>query len=538
MFKITVRPVAVLATLGAFALTAACLTPAMAAGTTDPTAVPVPTASPSAVATETATANPTATAIANPTAAPTSAAALTLYCDYTGGSFYKYDVKYGTPQDKEDVAITDSAVATDRTKATLFCRQLRTDPASVGTYTGGWTTMVGGNCKSGVWWSSEGFDPSYLIAVRFKDDTLQQVVPDSYPTMTITNPNGTTEIAAIFPVNKWGKMPTPAGATHVSIRPVHPDGTAVIPLIDKSPQAMCTSGTPALEVTATCGIVNIAALRQGQAGSLVAKLDGETVYETTFDRAKRTGDVVIPAKDGTLVVSTSFPDGEQFMSTTVEVTDCPKPSIDIEKFINGDDADEAPGVDLGVEGAPMTFTFEVTNTGNTTLTNVAVTDDVLGAVTCPKTELAAGEKMTCDSIERPTLPFEGTHRNVATVTGTYPGRELVGLKPVDVTDSDEANAMRPAEPVTPSPEPTPTEPTVTPNDPQPSTPEEPGVDQPEVPNEPTPTPEQTTPDQPVAEEPDQPAVTHLAETGGEPLLPLAAAGASLALGAALLRRRH
>jgi uncharacterized repeat protein (TIGR01451 family) len=46
-------------------------------------------------------------------------------------------------------------------------------------------------------------------------------------------------------------------------------------------------------------------------------------------------------------------------------------------------------------GDRVTYTLVVLNTGNVTLTDVEVSDPLLGAVTCPQTTLAAGESMTC-----------------------------------------------------------------------------------------------------------------------------------------------
>ena len=52
----------------------------------------------------------------------------------------------------------------------------------------------------------------------------------------------------------------------------------------------------------------------------------------------------------------------------------PKPAIDIEKSTNGVDADTAPGPLVPV-GNTVTWTYLVTNTGNDTLSGVAVTDN-------------------------------------------------------------------------------------------------------------------------------------------------------------------
>src|SRR5262249_32603181 len=68
--------------------------------------------------------------------------------------------------------------------------------------------------------------------------------------------------------------------------------------------------------------------------------------------------------------------------------------IDIEKDTNGESAELAPGPFIPV-GGPVTWTYVVTNTGNSPLANVVVTDDQIGTITCPATTLAVGASMTC-----------------------------------------------------------------------------------------------------------------------------------------------
>ena len=86
------------------------------------------------------------------------------------------------------------------------------------------------------------------------------------------------------------------------------------------------------------------------------------------------------------------------------------PTIKITKFTNGHDGDDANGVptaaagtfgigtfgvaEVAVGGA-ITWTYRVTNTGTEPLNNVAVSDNRIGAVTCPKTTLNVGESMDC-----------------------------------------------------------------------------------------------------------------------------------------------
>jgi hypothetical protein len=88
------------------------------------------------------------------------------------------------------------------------------------------------------------------------------------------------------------------------------------------------------------------------------------------------------------------------------------PGVDIEKSTNGEDADQMPGPSIAV-GAPVTWTYVVTNTSTVALTDVKVVDDRGVVVTCPKTTLALNESMTCTGSGVATL---GQYRNVGTVT--------------------------------------------------------------------------------------------------------------------------
>ena len=96
----------------------------------------------------------------------------------------------------------------------------------------------------------------------------------------------------------------------------------------------------------------------------------------------------------------------------------PNPAIDIEKATNGDDADLPTGPQVPV-GSTVTWTYVVTNTGNTALSSVAVVDTPEGPVTCPKSTLAIGESMTCTPKQG--VARAGQYANVAEVTAVGPG---------------------------------------------------------------------------------------------------------------------
>ena len=100
------------------------------------------------------------------------------------------------------------------------------------------------------------------------------------------------------------------------------------------------------------------------------------------------------------------------------------PSIDIEKLTNKHDADEPTGPYIHV-GDPVAWTYIVTNTGNVTLTDVVVTDDVLGYIgTIPSLPVGQSEFLYANGTAE-----AGQYANIGTATGTPP----VGP---DVSDTD------------------------------------------------------------------------------------------------------
>ncbi|CAB0728013.1 hypothetical protein FRC0086_01466 [Corynebacterium diphtheriae] len=134
--------------------------------------------------------------------------------------------------------------------------------------------------------------------------------------------------------------------------------------------------------------------------------------------------------------SASLPSGGQYNTVTVapvigesvlwDPTDpscfVPTPAIDIEKYINGEDADEAPGASVK-PGEDMAIRFDVTNTGNVPLYSVNVTDDKV-----------AYKDIKCELVPPPNMPeaaeFVLAADTTPTVTAT--GSPEVGVEGPDV----------------------------------------------------------------------------------------------------------
>ena len=167
--------------------------------------------------------------------------------------------------------------------------------------------------------------------------------------------------------------------------------------------------------------------------TVIVKGNASTEVEwesSTPDVASVTDDGLVTAlmPGSAQITATSVADGSKSDTITVtvlEIVGDPDPSISIEKATNGVDAD-APTGPILQEGDPVTWTYVVENTGNVTLTDVVVTDNVIGLIACPKDELRPAERMICSASG---IAGVGQYANLGTVTGTAPGDETV-------TDSD------------------------------------------------------------------------------------------------------
>lgn len=108
----------------------------------------------------------------------------------------------------------------------------------------------------------------------------------------------------------------------------------------------------------------------------------------------------VTGENGPFTASAS--DSSNYFGARVELT--------LKKFTNGA---EAPDINVG---NAITWTYLVTNTGNVTVSSIAVVDDQGVSVSCPKSELVVDEEMTCSGTGVATA---GWYRNLGTATGTF-----------------------------------------------------------------------------------------------------------------------
>ncbi|QDZ42158.1 hypothetical protein [Corynebacterium sp. sy039] len=145
-------------------------------------------------------------------------------------------------------------------------------------------------------------------------------------------------------------------------------------------------------------------------------------------------------KDGNPVGDTPLTDSDP---ANARVPKPRVPGVRVVKLINGDDANREPGVAVK-PGESLNISFEVSNTGETPLKDVTVSDDQIKNaqdIVCENKPdvLAPGESFTCTA----TLPAPSsgvTHKDTATVTGTPVDEEGHPVGDTPVTDDDSAFA--------------------------------------------------------------------------------------------------
>jgi uncharacterized repeat protein (TIGR01451 family) len=116
---------------------------------------------------------------------------------------------------------------------------------------------------------------------------------------------------------------------------------------------------------------------------------------------------------GTVLTNTAEVSSDEIttpLSASVPITIAAAPAIGVSKTAS------AASVEIG---APITYTYRITNTGNLNLTAVSAVDDMLGTIDVSST-LAMGEWFTTTEVYTPTVDdLPGPITNTITVTGTW-----------------------------------------------------------------------------------------------------------------------
>lgn len=173
------------------------------------------------------------------------------------------------------------------------------------------------------------------------------------------------------------------------------DGVAIVPSVQPPPDEQSdTCATPVIDGSiATCTLT----INSSVPGTFTA------TAEAALDLGTLTATIVTNGRG-----NNSPPAIKQYVVG---------PAIDIEKATNGDDADLPTGPQIKV-GAPVTWTYTVTNIGNVPLRDVTVTDDQGVTVSCPQSTLAVDEVMVCVGYG---TAVEGQYANVGGVTAQSNG---------------------------------------------------------------------------------------------------------------------
>ncbi|MEV0893846.1 hypothetical protein [Promicromonospora sp. NPDC050262] len=242
----------------------------------------------------------------------------------------------------------------------------------------------------------------------------------------------------------------------------------VTPQLDKefSPTSVATGGVSTLTLTVT----NTSDLAAKNGWSFTDTLpEGLTIADpAAVATTCPAGDVTAPA-GGTAVSATGNLDaGMASCTITVNVT-----SDEAGSFTNDADNISAIGLDypdpstvtfgdpsLGLvktagepvdvnenritdTGDTIAYTFEVTNTGDVAIDDLAIDDPKVGAITCEATSVAPGDTVTCTTDEPYVVTDEdveaGSVDNSATATGTPPGTDTpIGSPPSETSTPTEA----------------------------------------------------------------------------------------------------
>ncbi len=180
------------------------------------------------------------------------------------------------------------------------------------------------------------------------------------------------------------------------------------PLYNISQIADDNGDYPDFAASLTSGLTDIDG--DGQVDDLAVGATAYAEYVTSFNGTTDSVVTNIATVSGfdTPAGGNQFSDSD---SATVNI-DAPAPLITINKLTNGSDGSNI------LVGTAITWTYQVSNTGDRVLNNVYVTDDQGVTVVCPSSTLAIGANMTCSATG---TAVAGNYVNIGTAHGDWNG---------------------------------------------------------------------------------------------------------------------
>ena len=252
-------------------------------------------------------------------------------------------------------------------------------------------------------------------------------------TATVTGSDGAITVTDINPANYTGVAAAPAITVQ---KLVSPDGGITFDDANIPPGPSIPQGTNPIFrfIVTNTGNVPLSSV------TLTDSVLGPIVIPTTTLAVGQSFTVDVTGTWATGLHTNTATTTGSYNATTVTDTDDANytgipatPAITVVKYVSPDnglsffDADVPPGPSI-MQGTNPIFRYVVTNTGNTTLTNISLSDSVLGSIAIPFTTLAAGGSFTVDATG---AWAAGQRTNLATVTGAYGAVTVTGTNPAN-----------------------------------------------------------------------------------------------------------
>ncbi|HYH48806.1 MAG TPA: hypothetical protein VEG38_04590 [Acidimicrobiia bacterium] len=160
-----------------------------------------------------------------------------------------------------------------------------------------------------------------------------------------------------------------------------------------------------------------------------------TVTQSDVDAGRIFNQATIDAE-----VPRGGPDLPPAPSNEVAITGVQRPAF---SMVKSADVAEVTGA-----GQQVRYSFAITNTGNTTIENIAVSDPKVPAVQCPATVVAPGASLTCTASYTVTEADvqAGRVTNIAGATGNVPGHPPLPQVRSNQVETPVAPAAQPARP--------------------------------------------------------------------------------------------